>query len=512
MAGVVGQNPVFTFLDDTGAPLSSGFVDVYLSGTTTRTNTWQNEGLSILNQNPVELDAAGRATMWLNAAITYKFVVKSAALAEQYTIDPVSGAAIDSGGLTFTHSGTGGVERTLQDKLEEGFVSLADFGADNTGSVDCATPLSRARTVQGSTRILLVPEGSYLASGTAYDVDGDFLWIDKGFTASAVNAMASAENQAVLVTFQTPTDAVIDAKKSRVGISVTGWAFGGQHASGVRSNVFNSSTDGNGNTAFYGHMQTDVDALGSFVLHGEMRHGGGTTSSLNLECSSHTALGSFYGGVINNTSASLNAAGTTNVITGALPVSHPSATALFFTGTNNTNAMGGWVRGIHFHANSMRSAGNTILIEAEGGVDTHLRTVAAAPASTADIWLGGNSAIGLLLTGTYSTAAIRLSAGASIAWEETNAIKSKYDSGSLSIQFLSGANNRVSLDVSATPCLRINATQVVGTRKTGWATMTGTPTRTAFDTATVTLPQLAERVKALIDDLHATAGHGLLGT
>lgn len=35
----------------------------------------------------------------------------------------------------------------------------------------------------------------------------------------------------------------------------------------------------------------------------------------------------------------------------------------------------------------------------------------------------------------------------------------------------------------------------------GWAAATGTATRTTFDTATVTLPQLAERVKALIDDL-----------
>lgn len=54
--------------------------------------------------------------------------------------------------------------------------------------------------------------------------------------------------------------------------------------------------------------------------------------------------------------------------------------------------------------------------------------------------------------------------------------------------------------------------KVVGTRKTGWANATGTATRTTFDTATVTLPQLAERMKALIDDLHNTTGHGLIGT
>lgn len=56
--------------------------------------------------------------------------------------------------------------------------------------------------------------------------------------------------------------------------------------------------------------------------------------------------------------------------------------------------------------------------------------------------------------------------------------------------------------------LNVGANQIVSARKTGWGAPTGTPTRTAFDTATVTLPQLAERLKALIDDL---TSHGLVG-
>jgi len=59
---------------------------------------------------------------------------------------------------------------------------------------------------------------------------------------------------------------------------------------------------------------------------------------------------------------------------------------------------------------------------------------------------------------------------------------------------------------------RVNGNRVVNARKTGWTTATGTATRSGFDTTTVTLPQLAEAVKALIDDLHQTAGHGLIGT
>jgi hypothetical protein len=54
----------------------------------------------------------------------------------------------------------------------------------------------------------------------------------------------------------------------------------------------------------------------------------------------------------------------------------------------------------------------------------------------------------------------------------------------------------------------VGTNQVVSARRTGWTAPTGTPTRTTFVTSTVTLTGLAERVKALIDDLIT---HGLIG-
>lgn len=53
-----------------------------------------------------------------------------------------------------------------------------------------------------------------------------------------------------------------------------------------------------------------------------------------------------------------------------------------------------------------------------------------------------------------------------------------------------------------------NGVQVLGLRHSGWQAPTGTATRTTFATSTVTTAQLAERVKALIDDL---TDHGLIG-
>ncbi|WJR67228.1 glycosyl hydrolase family 28-related protein [Neorhizobium sp. CSC1952] len=75
---------------------------------------------------------------------------------------------------------------------------------------------------------------------------------------------------------------------------------------------------------------------------------------------------------------------------------------------------------------------------------------------------------------------------------------------------IAGSNSFVistTLANSLVPFAR-NGIQVLDTRQTGWGAPTGTATRTTFATSTVTLPQLAEHVKALIDDL---TSHGLIG-
>lgn len=59
-----------------------------------------------------------------------------------------------------------------------------------------------------------------------------------------------------------------------------------------------------------------------------------------------------------------------------------------------------------------------------------------------------------------------------------------------------------------TGTLSVNGTQVLGARKTGWTASTGTATRTGFATSTATAQQVAEALKALIDDL---ISHGVIG-
>lgn len=64
--------------------------------------------------------------------------------------------------------------------------------------------------------------------------------------------------------------------------------------------------------------------------------------------------------------------------------------------------------------------------------------------------------------------------------------------------------------------LNIGNTQVVKTRMVGWTNPSGWTNQadrrgTAFNTATITLQELAQLVQNLINDLHAQVGHGLIG-
>lgn len=52
------------FCDGNGAPLAGGQVYFYEVGTTTPKATYQNQGLTVPNTNPVILDSNGRATIW----------------------------------------------------------------------------------------------------------------------------------------------------------------------------------------------------------------------------------------------------------------------------------------------------------------------------------------------------------------------------------------------------------------------------------------------------------------
>lgn len=76
MPGLLAPAWVLQFLDQSGRVLAGGKVSVYLAGTTTPATVYKDANLTLTHTNPVILDAAGRATIFL-ARGSYKFEIRN---------------------------------------------------------------------------------------------------------------------------------------------------------------------------------------------------------------------------------------------------------------------------------------------------------------------------------------------------------------------------------------------------------------------------------------------------
>lgn len=80
--------PFLQFIDANGDPLAGGKLYTYEAGTTTPLATYTTSAGNISNANPVILDSAGRASVWLGAG-SYKFVLKDSTDVLVYTTDNI---------------------------------------------------------------------------------------------------------------------------------------------------------------------------------------------------------------------------------------------------------------------------------------------------------------------------------------------------------------------------------------------------------------------------------------
>ena len=82
--------PFLQFVDANGDPLAGGKLYTYAAGTTTPLATYTTNAGNIANANPVILDSAGRASVWLAAGV-YKFVLTDSTDVLSYTTDNIAG-------------------------------------------------------------------------------------------------------------------------------------------------------------------------------------------------------------------------------------------------------------------------------------------------------------------------------------------------------------------------------------------------------------------------------------
>lgn len=170
MTGTAAILPKHKFTSATGIPLANGTLTTYLAGTTTLSGTWQDSDLSTANTNPIELDAAGECTLWLDRTKYYKMVLKNSAGVIQWTQDNIAGwgsLSSDAGLIGYTPAGVGAVDTTVQTKLRES-VSVLDFGAIADDATD--------NTVGFATAIAAVPVGGMLFFPAGYYRGSLIVW------------------------------------------------------------------------------------------------------------------------------------------------------------------------------------------------------------------------------------------------------------------------------------------------------------------------------------------------
>lgn len=185
MAGTIVNNPVVQFFDNNGNPLAGGKITTYLSNTTTPASTWQNEGLSVLNTNPIVLNSRGEATIWLTPDVQYTFVLTDANDNLIQTVNDIYGAfqainGINASLVNYTPAGTG-VVATTQEEYNQRTIFLQDYMTEaqkmdvylRTGLIDISDAVQKACDFAASTqqfltgplnnaRVIRAPRGRYL--------------------------------------------------------------------------------------------------------------------------------------------------------------------------------------------------------------------------------------------------------------------------------------------------------------------------------------------------------------
>lgn len=166
------------FFDSNGDPLASGKVYTYESGTTTNKATYTDQAAGTPHANPVILDSAGRAQIWISGS--YKFVIKDSSDATIDTTDVVSAFATSAGGS---------VDDIINDFTEDTIVAAdsvifsdaSDSGATKRDTVQGIIDLAGGGILPLSTktsgRILRPLWATTIDSSTGFTVTADRLYV-----------------------------------------------------------------------------------------------------------------------------------------------------------------------------------------------------------------------------------------------------------------------------------------------------------------------------------------------
>jgi hypothetical protein len=128
--GTYMVNPFLQYFTDAGAVLNGGTLTFYAAGTETPLDTYSDVGMLTPNENPMELDSAGRAeTAVFFSAASYKVVLKTSAGVTVATRDNVSAIPNTNGQIVFPAVQNPSSNANTLDDYEEGSWTVVIGGA-----------------------------------------------------------------------------------------------------------------------------------------------------------------------------------------------------------------------------------------------------------------------------------------------------------------------------------------------------------------------------------------------
>lgn len=182
--GTVMPAPKFTAFTNAGAPCDGCKLYTYAAGTTTLQNTYPNSSLTpgTENTNPIVLDSAGRATVYLSPT-SYRFDLYTSANVLIWSVDNVrsispfanldvsgtAGEAISAGNVVYLSDGSGGLTVGRWYKAD-----ATNAYSSSTAVVVGMAPNAISIATSGTIRLagsLTMPSAS-LTTGTAYYASG----------------------------------------------------------------------------------------------------------------------------------------------------------------------------------------------------------------------------------------------------------------------------------------------------------------------------------------------------
>lgn len=209
MAKQLSPVPKLQFIDELGAPYAGGFLYTYVAGSDTPLATYSNAA-GTANTNPVELDDAGSATVYLGTG-SYKFVLKDVNLVTVFTQDNVSNAYIDAA-----------TAQTLSNKTLDDSTVLAikdsNLTIEKAADATAVVKFSASLVTTGTVRTITVPDASLTLAGQNFAnvFTKRQQWGQGASVASANDLTLGADGNSFLISGTTQINA----------ITTSGWANG----------------------------------------------------------------------------------------------------------------------------------------------------------------------------------------------------------------------------------------------------------------------------------------------